>query len=797
MVYPAHILIQANQIAIIQSVQEHCRNTAQIAAGRLDCIHLFHTGYLAGLLHDMGKFTSQFKAYLEQAATGAPVRPGSVIHTFGAARLILEYFHTADTCASFQDITSELIGYAAAAHHGLFDCVDEQHKYGFSHRLNWDNELYAEAKDQFFAQCSDEAEVRHLFAQAHQELIPIYDWINRQGSEHDEEIFFHLGLLARLILSSVIDGDRQDTAQFFGREPVSFHAGTVPAIWDHALHRTEERLNGFPASTPVQCARQEISRICRQAGRNPVGVYQLSVPTGAGKTLSSLRFALAHAAQHKMQRVVFVSPLLSILEQNAAVLREFLQEDDLILEHHSNVVQERTSSGELDPHELLAESWDAPIIITTLVQLLDTLFAGKTSCIRRFQALCNCVLVIDEVQTVPSHMLSLFNLSVNFLVHVCSATVLLCSATQPCFDQVTRPIYGTPENLVPYTPELWAPFQRTTLIDAGSRRLDEIPEFALEQLARTNSLLVICNTKQQARFLYQQLQYPGVLCFHLSAAMCPEHRRDVLSCLRQALKQRRKEHQKVLCISTQVIEAGVDISFDCVIRFTAGLDNAIQAAGRCNRNGEASSPLPVFLLTCSDEDLSRLSEIQAAKTATLQLLSAFHQNPSQFKNDLASESAIVRYYQNLYGGMRTGAQDYPLKNGSTVFDLLSVNAAYADSMEDHERFGLHQAFASAGSQFQVFDQETTDIVVPYKAGSAVIAELCATAKPYQLKRQKDLLSQAKPYIISVYRFQLENLKKLGGLFPLLDGSAFALDSKFYDQNTGLRSEPGCADFLEV
>lgn len=279
---------------------------------------------------------------------------------------------------------------------------------------------------------------------------------------------------------------------------------------------------------------------------------------------------------------------------------------------------------ELDPHELMAENWGSPIIITTLVQLLDTLFSGKTSCIRRFQALCSCVLVIDEVQTVPPRMMTLFNLALGFLAKVCGATIILCSATQPCFDRAEPPILGTPEELVPYTPELWAPFERTRLIDAGSRCLEEIPDFIQERLRETESLLMVCNTKQQAR--------------------C-------------------KDGKKVLCISTQLAESGIDISFGCVIRLAAGMDNAIQAAGRCNRNGEAPIPSPVFLLNCSDENLGRLPEIQAAKTASLQLLSAFHEDPAQFGNALSSPQCISRYYQNLYGGCRPGPRTIQLATG--------------------------------------------------------------------------------------------------------------------------------------
>lgn len=377
MIYPAHIQVTENNSFEIQSVQEHCRNTAKTAKECLQDIHLGETGYLAGLLHDMGKFTISFKTYLESSAAGKTVRPGSVIHTHGAARFFLEQFHNIDTFSSFQDMTVELLAYASGAHHGLYDCVDQQHRSGFYHRLNWDEKLYQEALKEFLEQCADEQKLRTRFEQVHQELSPIYEWANRQVNQDNTEIFFHLGLLARLLLSSVIQGDRQDTAQYMNHRSLPVYPEPRPVIWERLLLRVEKKLETLPAETPVQRARREISRQCRAAGELAGGIYRLDVPTGGGKTLSSLRYALSHAARHQKTRIIFTAPLLNILEQNAAMLREFLQEDDLILEHHSNVVQEKSEQDQLDLYELMSESWDAPIIITTRKSLKNLLVSVR------------------------------------------------------------------------------------------------------------------------------------------------------------------------------------------------------------------------------------------------------------------------------------------------------------------------------------------------------------------------------------------------------------------------------------
>ena len=795
MIYPAHILYTESKITKVQTVEEHCLSTSQIAAMHLKNIHLDSAGYLAGLVHDMGKFTLAFKVYIEQASAGGTVNPGSVIHTHGAIRLLIESFHHPDGCFSFEDMTAEMLAYVAGAHHGLFDCVDSHHRSGFAHRMEWNENLYREAKSNFSRFCANDTELLRCFALAHSQMMPIYQWINSHADDDDRDVYFYLGMLSRLLLSSVIQGDREDTAAFMQQRQMLVPKQNISDLWGALLKNVEKKLASFPTQTPIQKARNIISQKCKEAGVLPCGIYRLYVPTGGGKTLGSLRYALAHAEKYQKSRIIFTSPLLSILEQNAAVIRDFLENDHIILEHHSNVVQEKRESGQLDMRELMIESWDAPIIITTLVQLLDTLFSGKTSCVRRFQALSNSILVIDEVQTVPNRMLTLFNLAMNFLSHVCGATIILCSATQPCFEKAIHPILGEQKQLIPFDQKLWNVFQRTTLLYDGSMRLEQIPNYIQSKLEDTESLLVICNTKHQSSFLYQQLKSESIDCFHLSAAMCVQHRRDALSKIEKALSETKQNHKKVLCISTQIIEAGVDISFGCVIRMVAGMDNAVQAAGRCNRNGEQEGQAPVYLIHCSDEKLNRLPEILAAKTASLQLFSQFQINPQAFEYSLSSDAAISQYYQNLFGACVE--QDYVLPDGTTLFDLLSVNDKFANEFYSETRFGLKQAFHTAGQKFQVFSQETTDIIVPYGEGSSLIMDLFSASSQYDLGLQKEILKKAKLYTVSIYQFQKERLERQGGLVSVMDGCLFALHPEYYDMEIGLTPEPGSMQYLEV
>ena len=512
------------------------------------------------------------------------------------------------------------------------------------------------------------------------------------------------------------------------------------------------------------------------------GVLHLNVPTGGGKTLSALRYALAHAAKWNKSRIILTSSLLSILDQNAAVIRGALPDQSLILEHHSDVV--RTKELERQPEwEMLCEQWSAPIVVTTLVQLLNTLFSGKTACIRRFQALADSIIVIDEVQTVPAHLLTLFNLAVNFLSAVCHATVVLCSATQPELERADHPICCAPAEMVPYDAGLWKPFDRTEIRYAGAVLLDNIPGFAMQKLEETDSLLIICNTKAEAQHLYAALEAAGVRACHLSAGMCMQHRRDTLKSIQDALAA----GEKTVCISTQVIEAGVDISFGCVIRLAAGMDSVVQAAGRCNRNGESGSPSPVYLINCADERLRGLADIADGKTAAIALLNAYEKNPGRFGGSLSSPEAIRFYYSSLYAAMKSGYQDgYLPEHGTSLYHLLADNSGYLQGAAGAGTYLLNQAFKTAGNAFSVFREDTVEMLVPYRQGRELRTALLQADRgghpDYTLLNQ--LLQEAKGYTVSLYPHQIKALTDCGGVEALFDGRVNVLLDGFYHEKTG-------------
>lgn len=371
---------------------------------------------------------------------------------------------------------------------------------GFRHRLDHiqDNEKHAihyqEAITNFFEECATESEVNELFEKATGEINLQLNHITA-GCADQKPIFekgsekkFAVGMLMRIILSVLIEADRRDTAEFMNGIIYPKQIEDMSHVWSKQINYMEQKLTALmKTDTPINRARTKISDQCKRFAQNHSGIYRLSVPTGSGKTLVSLRYALEHARQHNKKRIVLITPLLAVIEQNEKVIREYIEDTNLILTHHSNVsISSYEDSETMNRYEVLAENWLSPIVITTLVQFLNTLFLGKTTAIRRMAALSDCVIVIDEIQSVPGNMISLVNCALNYLAYCCKSTILLCSATQPVFEQVAHPLHlSQPCDIIPYEIDLWKAFQRTQTVDMTTEKgfsYDEVVEFSLETM---------------------------------------------------------------------------------------------------------------------------------------------------------------------------------------------------------------------------------------------------------------------------------------------------------------------------
>ena len=786
MEYPAHIR-KVDGKKYIQTVEEHCHGVAEIAAELLRDIGLEKTAYLAGIIHDLGKFSENFKNYIEKAADGEKVQRGSVNHTFAGVRFLLEK-HSDEQLSGFSDIVLEILAYAVGAHHGLFDCVDDNNNNGFTKRIQKEGIDYLNAAQEFLKICCSKQDIEDLLKQSEKEFLPVFNEIEKLADNADAkiqntQITFYIGFLARLILSAIIEADRSDTSQFmngYSEKTVK----NISEIWINCIKNVEQKLSTMPLDKPINKTRAQISALCAEAGNLESGIYRLNLPTGAGKTLTSLRYALHHALKHNKKRIIFTMPLLSIIEQNAGIIHEYIGNEDILLEHHSNVI-ETDETGELDKRELLIESWNVPIIITTMVQLLNTLFAGKTSNIRRMQALCNSIIVIDEVQTVPDKMLSLFNLALNFLAKICNATIILCSATQPCFEKTMYPLDKSVKDLITLTKEQETAFKRVRLEYKGEMDCEELADFAAGILEGNNSLLLVCNTKNEAAVMFNLLcsKIKDVKAFHISAGMCTAHRKETIKEMQEALENKQ---QKVLCVSTQVIEAGVDVSFARVIRLLAGMDNIVQATGRENRNREFDGLAPGYIVRLKGEVLKGLSEIEAAKNAAANLLVKYKNSPKIYDNDLMSEKAINEYYECLYGNVNDGYHDFYIESvRDSILNLMSCNENVdSGKIPEYNKYFMHQALKTAGGLFTVFDESSIDIIVPYDRGKEIIQEIFAVGdKDYE--KLKAILKEAKLYTVSLFKYQKIKLEEQGALIFVPSAGVYILQDGYYDELTGL------------
>lgn len=791
-----------------QSLKEHCFHTAEYASQSVGNPKLYHTVYLAGLLHDCGKSRVKYLNYIEDAYEGKDVIRGSVNHTFAGVIYLLEKYHS-DKTSIWERLTSEIISYAVGSHHGIFDCTDLEGKNGFLHRLQKDREEldYDETIHNYLTQVADENLIEDLFQKAVQEIKSFFQTATTiYGKNSGSKIFFQISMLVRLILSAVIYGDRRDTSEFMEFGNVHKALDEQKRGWEERLVYFDEKISGLDTSSALNQVRNDISMQCLTAAQMESGIYRLNVPTGAGKTLSSLRYALAHAKKYNKKRIIFIIPLLSVLDQNAKVIRDHVQDQDEVLEHHSNVIREENTSEEADRYEFLEESWNYPIVVSTLVQLLDILFSNRTSAIGRMQALCDSVIVIDEVQSLPKKITYMFNMAMNFLQKFCNASIVLSSATQPCFEELKWPLHlAEKSDIVKLSPDQLRIFQRADIVnktDPYGMSWSECVNFCTKLMNESSSLLVICNTKSEARTLFEKLcgraKDEGWHIYHLSTSMCQAHRLFVLSNIKKKLEKLNQKNSdnvvpnKVLCISTQLIEAGVDISFENVVRVLAGIDNLAQSAGRCNRSGEYGSKGKVYLINLKNEKLNFLKEIKIAQDCTRKVLEFSNTEAGNgLRDSLIGDEATKYFYHNLYKEIKSVVR-YPAKidKYSPTYYLADLLSNMNAKAKTEGGYVLHQPFKTIGEEFKVFDEETIDIIVPYGLGKDLIAELEAMQNmKFHLEKFKVTIQKTKPYSISIYAWQRKILEETGMLHSIFDRRALVLSEQAYDKDYyGLRVE---------
>lgn len=811
-----------------QHLSEHLRGVASLARTFAGKIQLAEHGELIGLLHDLGKYGSDFQHYIQSAVgllnqdedeefVDASGLKGKIDHSTSGAQFIWDELVNR---GMLERTTGQILALCIASHHsGLIDCLssapNKPTEDNFSKRMRKSNDKthLQEALDKADKTLLDEA--RRLL-NTPEITMSIQSWIKRlydktPGVDPNEKAESPVtqqqtGLLVRMLFSCLIDADRIDTADFEHPGRARQRLRGSYTSWETLITRLEAHLAGFTPTQPIDALRQDISRHCLEAATRDKGIYTLTVPTGGGKTLASLRFALHHAAKHQLDRIIYVIPFTSIIDQNAEIVRCILEPEgtvagSVVLEHHSNLTPEEQSWR----GKILSENWDAPVVYTTSVQILETLFGAGTRGARRMHQLANAVLIFDEIQSLPVNCIHLFNNAMNFLADFCKTTVVLCTATQPLLDRVDASkgaIRIPPGNeLMPNKRQLFDDLKRVEVLNRrkpGGWTQEEIATLAFEQIEAVGSCLVIVNTKKAAQAVYRLCRgHPRAAVFHLSTSMCPAHRKAKLSEIRQRLDA--TPPLPTLCISTQLIEAGVDVDFASVIRYAAGLDAVAQAAGRCNRHGRAKQGLVHVVNPCpEDENLGMLLDIRIGRDKAEGVLNDYEAAPDKFGKNPIGPEAMAEFYRNYFFA-RAGEMSYSVSRDTlgrddTLLNLLSRNTlAVGDYAKTHHRqppqIHLRQSFMTAAKAFKAIDAPTRGVIVPYgKEGKAIINTLCAAYLP---DKEFDLLRRAQQYSVNVLPNLLEALTKAEVLKEIQEGTGilYLADPRYYSEAFGLSDTP--------
>lgn len=688
-------------------------------------------GDLLGRWHDLGKYSSEFQAYISHANDDDVHHgevSGRVDHSTAAAQWVI------DRCPRY----GRLLAYVLAGHHaGLADWDDGESHSGLRHRLK-------KLVPDWRKNAPDElVELQ----------IPMFPKLGEMGGgplTTPVQAAFRVQLVCRMIFSCLVDADFLATEQFMSAELAAQRPSkltSMATLTSRVCHYLD-KLSGGITST-VNTIRSEVREHCRVAAGRPPGFFSLNVPTGGGKTLSSLEFAVRHAELHSLDRVIVAVPFTSIIEQNADVYREVFRgfSEETVIEHHSNL----NPNNETTANRLQTENWDAPIVVTTNVQLFESLFATRTSLCRKLHRIARSVIVLDEAQALPIELLTPTLMALKELVDVYGCSVVLCTATQPALNHREDFDIGL-ENVRPIIPdanELHDRLQRTKVTVRGVIGDDQLGNELLDH----DQVLCIVNTRAEAARIYQALGNDNGNV-HLSTRMCGEHRSRRIHAIRERLDT------GAICrvVSTQLIEAGVDVDFPKVYRAMCGLDSLAQAAGRCNREGRLDVGRVYLFET---DTLPPAGFLRQSADTTRELMPEF--------DDLLSPAATHYYFEQLYW------------QNCDAWDRHQVIEAFGRNPEK-----LQFNFRQADRRYRFIRDETESVLVPWTGsdGSGDGEELLQQLETgYGLGR--DFWRKAQRYSISIRQHELRKLLEAGAIAQVNDHWVL-IQRHLYDDQLGLQ-----------
>lgn len=712
--YISHLYQNQTGDWVIQSNEAHTDGVAKLCSQFAAEFGMASWGMTVGLLHDKGKESNAFQQHIKKDSGYEPDCKvmGDTHHAYVGgiiARRI--YGKSADNF-----IVNQIVSH----HTGLHDY----------------DEIEGILKKEIPAEINTDVKKEAL---------------NRPPFVLKPNDFHHL---ARMLFSCLVDADYLDTEAFMAKE--SWRLRRSKADLKILLPRLEERLEDFKSQacdSEINIIRNQVQDQCAKKADSPVGFYSLTVPTGGGKTLSSLLWAMMHAIRNGQKRVIIAIPYTSIIMQTASVLRDIFGEEN-VLEHHSNVDPERIKDEDIrEKMKLATENWDYPIIVTTNVQLFESMFGNKPSVCRKLHNIVNSVVVLDEVQTLPTDYLQpivdalktynkLFNVS--FLFTTASQPVL-SGLIEGCNPRASFSGIEHIEEIIPAEFLLHDKLRRVQLsIDNEGKSYAEIAE----RLMSHRRVLCIVNTRRDAQEIYRRLPQEGIT-LHLSKNMCPAHISETISRIKASLKN--EEQDTIRVVSTQLIEAGVDIDFPVVYRQEAGLDSVLQAAGRCNREGKnGMSTTWVFSLN-KEHNLPR-GEMQAANQARLSLGNT---------SDWFAPSTMTEYFRQLYCRKES-------------FDRKNIQSLLYKPTEI--------CFANAAKEFKLIEDAGVSVIVCWKDSLEFVQQMLQGGSSYSLMKK---LAQ---YTVNIYQTDFKKLMDMGVLSEKKEGLFVVEYQQQYDPKVGLLTD---------
>ena len=713
--YLAHIAEDGRE----QTVAEHLLGTAKLAGEFAACFGGEADAKFAGAAHDLGKCTPEFQTRLHG---GAIVDHATAGATFAFSR---------------KNLPAAL---AVAGHHGGIpdlghpgDGPEESTLFGRMKRsCSFDTAIWDEVP--LPAPCAP-------------------SWL---GTGYLQNDFY-----TRMLYSCLVDADFQDTESFMNGTPAPRGgcAGIGELLRRMRVHAAEYLAN--EEAKEIFRTRNAVLRACMDRGRAwEQGLYTLTVPTGGGKTFSSLAFALEHAAARGLGRVIYVIPYLSIIEQTADAFSEILGAEN-VLAHYSGADYQLAEPEEMTPDQhrklLASENWDAPVIVTTAVQFFESLYANRSSRCRKLHNIANSVVIFDEAQTLPNDYLLPCLSAIAQLVQFYHTTAVLCTATQPAIAPLLQTLAPalTPREICPDYGVLFQLLRRTTIRDLGEITQDELAQRLCEQ----KQVLCVVNRRSTAQALYDVLPPGGSFC--LTTLLCGLDRRSQIAEIRQRLKL----GLPCRVVSTSLIEAGVDVDFPTALREDCSLDSLLQTAGRCNREGKHSAAESIVYRF-------RLKGMQPPHMLAKNL-SAFSYAARKY-SDLSSPEAIKAYFSDLF----------QLKG--KALDKKEILAAIQTGID-----GCALPFSQIAERFHLIEAPTRTVYLPIDDGAA----LCSRLRNGEMNRV--LLRMLGIYSVDCYEAQFRALEDAGALELLPDGAAILTDLSKYSRKTGLAGsiETGIGIFL--